>query len=132
MIACNPSPYKWRNAYGPIPVVGLSLLSAAVIDAVSQDYGINDLLTNTKTRKREYSEARQISMYLIKKYNNGIPMGKIGKLFKKDRTTVIYAIETVNDLIDTLPAFRDRVYTINQTLNIHNDAQIHNTASRGL
>lgn len=55
----------------------------------------------SKTRKREVVQARQISMYLAKGHTKASLKG-IGDFFGgKDHSTVIYACQTVEDLIST-------------------------------
>ena len=58
-------------------------------------------LMKAKTRKREVVEARQIAMFLAKKHTD-LSLKAIGFHFgKRDHSTVIHAITTVNDMMDT-------------------------------
>lgn len=63
------------------------------------DMDVNVLVA--KSRKREIVQARQISMYLAKKYTEN-SLSRIGTLIgKKDHATVLHACKTVSDLIST-------------------------------
>lgn len=54
-----------------------------------------------KTRKREIVVARQVAMYLAKEFTN-MSLKSIGYHFgNRDHSTVIHAITTVNDMMDT-------------------------------
>jgi chromosomal replication initiation ATPase DnaA len=63
----------------------------------------------TKNRKRPYVEARQISMFFLRKLTD-LSLLEIGKIFNgKDHTTVIHSIETVNDLISVDEEYRKKI-----------------------
>lgn len=63
---------------------------------------------NLKTRKRDIVEARQVAMYLAKARTKE-SLAKIGlAIGKKDHATVLHAIKTVSNLIETDRAFRDK------------------------
>ncbi|HEX8547422.1 MAG TPA: chromosomal replication initiator protein DnaA [Cytophagaceae bacterium] len=54
-----------------------------------------------KTRKREIVVARQVSMYFAKEYTN-LSLKSIGYCFgNRDHSTVIHALTSVNDMMDT-------------------------------
>ena len=53
-----------------------------------------------KTRKREIVFARQLIFYFCKKYTKET-LAQIGLNYSKDHATVLYAIKTINNLIDT-------------------------------
>ncbi len=50
-------------------------------------------------RQRDLVEARYIAIYLIRESMPGLALSKIGRMFNRDHSTIIYAIETVGDLI---------------------------------
>lgn len=60
-----------------------------------------------KNRKRYILDARQVCMYLMRK--RGITAMAIGKFFDKDHTTVLWAVESVQDKIDTEEDYRRKV-----------------------
>lgn len=67
-------------------------------------------------RKRELVVARQLSMFFIKDKTT-LSLKVIGKLFDgRDHSTVIYAITTVNDLIDTDKRFAATVIAVSKLL----------------
>jgi chromosomal replication initiator protein len=68
---------------------------------VSNYFGVSIELLKAKTRKREIVVARQVAMYLAKEYTN-MSLKSIGFHFgNRDHSTVIHAISTVNDMMDT-------------------------------
>lgn len=64
--------------------------------------------TNSK-RLREFVIIRQLSMTLFRKrLNSGLyPLSVCGKFFRLDHATCLYAIKTVNNLIETDKTFRE-------------------------
>lgn len=76
---------------------------------VSEYYGIalDDL--KAKTRKKEIVVARQVAMYFSKEFTNH-SLKSIGYHFGgRDHSTVIHAVQTVNDLMETDSSFRNAV-----------------------
>lgn len=70
---------------------------------VSEITNIPIPLLSAKTRKREVVEARQFSMYAIAECSR-MTLKSIGRHFGgRDHTTVIYAKETVEGLMQTYP-----------------------------
>jgi len=62
-----------------------------------------------KTRKKEIVIARQVAMYIAKDYTNH-SLKSIGYHFGgRDHSTVIHAVQSVNDMIDTNANFRYKV-----------------------
>ena len=62
-----------------------------------------------KTRKREIVICRQLIMYFLKKFNRKQTLAEIGSVYGKDHATVLHAIKTVNNLIDTDKSFSCKV-----------------------
>lgn len=76
-----------------------------ITQAVSEYFNIPIEQMKGKTRKRNVVQARQISMYLAKKFTE-LPLKQIGKHFGgRDHSTVIHACQAVLNLMET-----DRVY----------------------
>lgn len=72
----------------------------------------------SKSRKREIVQARQISMYLAKSHTKA-SLKSIGQFFGgRDHSTVIYACQTVDDLIDTDKKFKSWVQDIQKKLKM--------------
>ena len=75
-------------------------------------------MVKSKTRKREIVQARQISMYLAKLHTK-TSLKSIGAFFGgRDHSTVIYACQTVDDLIDTDKKFKGYVADIQKKLKM--------------
>lgn len=81
---------------------------------VSEYFTISLDLLKAKTRKREVVVARQVAMYLAKEYTN-MSLKSIGYHFgNRDHSTVIHAITTVNDMMDTDKRFLTSIEDIHK------------------
>lgn len=79
---------------------------------VQNYFDISIELMKAKTRKREVVVARQVSMYLAKEYTN-MSLKSIGAHFGgRDHSTVIHAITTVNDMMDTDQQFNNTMQDV--------------------
>ena len=77
-------------------------------------------LLQTKTRKREVVQARQLAMYFCKNYTK-YSLSYIGsQIGKKDHATVLYACKAVTDLIETDRNFKIQVEEIQRKLYCRN------------
>lgn len=77
--------------------------------AVSDYYSILLDELKDKTRKKEIVIARQVAMYFCKEFTNH-SLKSIGYHFGgRDHSTVIHAIQTVNDMMETDSSFRNAV-----------------------
>jgi chromosomal replication initiator protein len=77
--------------------------------SVAEYYGIAIEDLKAKTRKKEIVVARQVSMYFCKEFTNH-SLKSIGYHFGgRDHSTVIHAITTVNDIMETDSSFRNAV-----------------------
>jgi chromosomal replication initiator protein len=73
---------------------------------------------NSKTRKREIVQARQLAMYFAKKHTKA-SLATIGlHCGNKDHATVLHACRTVNNLIETDKQFRGYVEELDNKLKI--------------
>ncbi len=71
-----------------------------------------------KSRQKELVNARHVAMYLLRKDLN-LPLMKIGELLgNRDHSTVIHAIEKINQEFTTNETIRHRVVKIRKELNI--------------
>jgi len=76
---------------------------------VFKEFNVDYTLKDSDMRFREQVQARQVAMFFIKRHTK-LSLKQIGSFFGgRDHSTVIYAIETVNDLCDTNKFFRNRV-----------------------
>ncbi|MBC6366958.1 chromosomal replication initiator protein DnaA [Algoriphagus sp. AK58] len=77
--------------------------------SVSEYYGIHPDELKAKTRKKEIVIARQMAMYFSKEFTQH-SLKSIGYHFGgRDHSTVIHAVQTVNDMIETDASFRNAV-----------------------
>lgn len=92
-------------------------LSVQRIQEIVCDYFNLELSTiQTSSRKREIVQARQIAMYLSKKYTDS-SFAHIGKIVgKKDHATVLHACKTIKDQIEIDKSFRSSVEEIEMLL----------------
>ncbi len=85
---------------------------------VSEYYHLKTDQLKDKTRKKEIVIARQIAMYFSKEYTNH-SLKSIGFHFGgRDHSTVIHAVQSVNDMIDTNTHFKDSVDDIKKKLKL--------------
>ena len=68
-----------------------------ILQAVAKEYGVtvDDIMSNS--RRSDIAEARQMSMCLFAEAS-GYEPERIGRMFRRNRTTVIYAIRKMRDL----------------------------------
>ena len=87
-----------------------------IIAKVCNHFGLETSIIHSKSRKREVAQARQIAMYLAKKYTD-LSMSKIGKLIgNKHHSTVLYACKTIEELKEVDKAFRSEIEEIQADL----------------
>jgi len=85
---------------------------------VSDYYHLNQEDLKAKTRKKEVVIARQVAMYFSKEYTNH-SLKSIGYHFGgRDHSTVIHAVQTVNDMIDVNVNFRNSLEELKKKLKI--------------
>lgn len=68
-----------------------------------------------RNRMRPLVEARQIAFYLMRQLS-GLTLTQIGEIFGRDHSTVIYGINTVNDLLKVDVPFQKKVHYIKSLL----------------
>lgn len=87
---------------------------------VCEYIGISIELLKENTRKREVVNARQISMYLAKKYTKN-SLKEIGRHFgNKDHSTVIHSIQVVDNLLEVDKKFREDLDELKKRINLSN------------
>lgn len=94
-------------------------ISIDYIQKVVSDYfDIPVDIINSKTRKREIVQARQIAMYFSKKYTSS-SLAAIGvHCGNKDHATVLHACRVVNNLLDTDKQYRSYVGDIEKKIKV--------------
>ncbi len=85
---------------------------------VSDFFKVNQEDLKAKTRKREIVIARQVAMYFSKDYTNH-SLKSIGYHFGgRDHSTVIHAVQSVNDMMDTNAKFRYSIDELKKKLKM--------------
>ncbi|MEA2105628.1 MAG: chromosomal replication initiator protein DnaA [Bacteroidota bacterium] len=94
-------------------------ISVDYIQKVVCDYfNLSPDLLQSKTRKREIVQARQIAMYFSKALTKS-SLASIGALIGgKDHATVLHACKTINNLMDTDKRFKSQIETIEKKLKV--------------
>jgi chromosomal replication initiator protein len=87
-----------------------------IMKTVSDYFGISIDEINTKTRKREIVEARQLAMYFSKKHTKA-SLSSIGQQCgNKDHATVLYACKMVGNLMATDKRFKEVVEDLSKKI----------------
>ena len=87
---------------------------------VAENFNVSVDAMKDKTRKREIVVARQVAMYFAKNYTN-LSLKSIGYHFgNRDHSTVIHALTSVNDLMDTDRKFNAQMQELIKKLKIKN------------
>ncbi|RPG64654.1 MAG: chromosomal replication initiator protein DnaA [Flammeovirgaceae bacterium TMED290] len=91
---------------------------AYIQEVVSKFFNISIYDMKDKVRKKEIVIARQVAMYFSKDFTNN-SLKSIGFHFGgRDHSTVIHAVQSVNDMIDTDNIFRKNVEEIKKRISI--------------
>jgi chromosomal replication initiator protein len=77
-----------------------------IMAAVSESLDIPIETILSKDRHQDVAMARQIAMALIRKYEPSVTLKRIGRMFRRDHSTVIYALRTFDNLYG-----RDKTFT---------------------
>ena len=89
-------------------------------DVVSKYFNISIEDMKDKARRKEIVIARQVAMYFSKDFTNN-SLKSIGFHFGgRDHSTVIHAVQSVNDMIDTDSIFRKNIKEINRRISVSN------------
>jgi chromosomal replication initiator protein len=85
---------------------------------VCEYMNVSPELLKENTRKREVVIARQISMYLAKKYTKN-SLKEIGKHFGgKDHSTVIHSIQVVDSQLEVDRKFKEEIDELKKRINL--------------
>lgn len=88
----------------------------SIVKTVADFYGVEVGSINTRSRKREVVQVRQVAMYLAKKYLD-ISTSKIGLYIgNRDHATVLHACKMVTNLTETDKQFRGELNRIEMLL----------------
>ena len=87
-------------------------------EIVSKFFNISIEEMKDKARNKEIVIARQVAMYFSKDFTNN-SLKSIGFHFGgRDHSTVIHAVQSVNDMIDTDNIFRKNIEEINRRISV--------------
>lgn len=87
-------------------------------EIVSEHYSVPLERILSRSRAREVVVARQLSMFLSKKLT-GQSLKSIGKVFGgKDHTTVLYAIKSINNMLDIDKEFKSEVMALEKRIEL--------------
>lgn len=85
-------------------------------DTVSDFFHVKKELIQSASRKREIVQARQVTMYFIKKYTE-LSLSQIGvQVGNRNHATVLHAFNTVKDLSEVDKGFRTDIEEIDRIL----------------
>jgi chromosomal replication initiator protein len=86
-----------------------------IIEMVAANYDTTMKVIVGRKRTKHIAEARHVAMYLGRLF--GHSSNELGRLFKRNHGTILYAQSAVQDRIDTSAAFAARVATLKQQAN---------------
>jgi chromosomal replication initiator protein len=105
-----------KNALIDFLPPGAELQPDDVLNAVSRTFGVSEERLLGRERTREVALPRQIAMYLMRE-EGGVSLPQIGDIIGgRDHTTVLYACDKVNDLMETDDRLRRQVSQIREQL----------------
>jgi chromosomal replication initiator protein len=90
-------------------------LPSDIIVAVCQTLNVPERLITAKTRTKEAVKARNMVMYLIKKYTDS-SLGEVGKYVHRDHATVAYSLSAMESQMSYDAVLRQEVATIERQL----------------
>ncbi len=89
-----------------------------ILEQVCNHYNVTSTNINSRSRKREYVIARQVSMYLCQKYTK-MPASRIGMLVgKRDHSTVVHSCNQVETRLKTDKKFFDEIQSIENSFKL--------------
>ena len=89
-----------------------------IVETVFHHYNVTVTAVNSKSRKRDYVVARQVTMYLAQKYTK-MPASRIGKLVgNRDHSTVIHSCSKVEERLKIDAGFSDELVSIENGLKV--------------
>ena len=89
-----------------------------ILEKVCAHYNVTTTQINSKSRKREYVVARQVSMYLAQKYTK-MPASRIGRLVgNRDHSTVIHGCSQVEKRMQVDKAFKADIVSIETSFKL--------------
>ena len=89
-----------------------------ILETVCRHFNVKQQHVFSKSRKRDYVQVRQVSMYLAQKYTK-MPPGRIGQLIGgRDHSTVIHSCSMVEKRLKIDKAFLDELNSIENSFKL--------------
>lgn len=89
-----------------------------ILDSVCNHFNVSTTAVMSRSRKRDYVVARQVSMYLAQKYTK-MPASRIGKLVGgRDHSTVIHSCTQVENRLKIDKMFCSEVQSIENSFKL--------------
>ena len=89
-----------------------------ILEKVCKHYNVAPQHVFSKSRKRDYVQVRQVSMYLAQKYTK-MPASRIGQLIgNRDHSTVIHSCNTVEQRLKVDKAFSAELSSIENSFKL--------------
>ena len=89
-----------------------------ILEKVCQHYDVNQQQVMGKSRKRDFVQVRQVSMYLAQKYTK-MPASRIGQLIGgRDHSTVLHSCTTIEKRLKIDKAFREELSSIENSFRL--------------
>ena len=89
-----------------------------ILEKVCGHFRVEQRHVFSKSRKREYVQARQVSMYLAQKYTK-MPASRIGQLIGgRDHSTVIHSCSTIEQRLKVDKAFVEELNSIEHSFKL--------------
>ena len=89
-----------------------------IVETVCSHYNVTVTQVNSKSRKREFVVARQVTMYLAQKLTK-MPASRIGKLVgNRDHSTVIHSCSKVEERLKVDADFGDELVSIENAFKL--------------
>lgn len=90
-------------------VPGKKYLPRLIVYRIAEYYNVPIELLTARTRARPIVECRQVCCYFLRNLTD-LSLKEIGEMMGgRDHTTSIHSIKTVQDLMDTDPAYKNRL-----------------------
>ena len=87
-----------------------------IVSRVCQHMNVTEKVITARSRQREAVRARNIVMYLIKKYTDS-SLAQIGAVVHRDHATVAHSLSTMDDLMSYDAVLRQEIAAIERTLS---------------
>jgi len=89
-----------------------------ILEKVCQHFGVSQQCVFSKSRKRDYVQVRQVSMYLAQKYTK-MPASRIGQLIGgRDHSTVLHSCSTIEKRLKVDKSFVEEMNSIEHSFKL--------------